>query len=254
VQTVDLTFTHQCEEVESLLLETPLVEKIVDTDRLMGQLLPGSTCIHEDELFISQDDHSMCLDTFVWDPGTIVSSMVSAQEDTTAHTGYNMIQRELAVDEDIQSHIGGPSGTIDNRHFETSTSAESVVWNSSDDIGIERYEVAPQHDYDQESPYLTGQLRSSEDMIMTSTRGIDDMHTLVADYCRRASVAHVSADEGFSMDDLHALKGRVSMMRIEYHHFLIDMDYLLRISEMYHEALREKELEVDIITQELERT
>jgi hypothetical protein len=40
VQTVDLTHTDQHEEIESQLLETPLVEKIVDTDRLMGHLLP----------------------------------------------------------------------------------------------------------------------------------------------------------------------------------------------------------------------
>jgi hypothetical protein len=32
------------------------------------------------------------------------------------------------------------------------------------------------------------------------------------------------------------------------------MDYLLRISEMYHEALRDQELEMDRITQELEST
>jgi hypothetical protein len=35
---------------------------------------------------------------------------------------------------------------------------------------------------------------------------------------------------------------------------LTDRDYLLRISEMYHEDLREKELEVDRLTQELEST
>jgi hypothetical protein len=35
---------------------------------------------------------------------------------------------------------------------------------------------------------------------------------------------------------------------------LTDRDYLLRIGEMYHEALREQELEVDRLTQELEST
>jgi hypothetical protein len=35
---------------------------------------------------------------------------------------------------------------------------------------------------------------------------------------------------------------------------LIDRDYILRIGETYHEALREQELEVDRLTQELERT
>jgi hypothetical protein len=32
------------------------------------------------------------------------------------------------------------------------------------------------------------------------------------------------------------------------------MDYLLRVGEMYHEALREQELEMDRLTQELEST
>jgi hypothetical protein len=35
---------------------------------------------------------------------------------------------------------------------------------------------------------------------------------------------------------------------------LIDRDYLLRIGEMYHEALREQELEMERLTQELEST
>jgi hypothetical protein len=74
---------------------------MVETDRLMEHLLPGSTCIDEDALFSIQDDHSMCLDTTIWDPGTYDSSRLSAQEDTTAHTGYNMIQRELAVEDDV---------------------------------------------------------------------------------------------------------------------------------------------------------
>ena len=89
--TVDLTHTDQHEEIESLLLETPLVEQIMETERLMGHLLPGSACIDEDALFINQDDHSTCLDTSTWDPGVDDSSRVSAQEDIAAHTGYNMI-------------------------------------------------------------------------------------------------------------------------------------------------------------------
>jgi hypothetical protein len=179
VQTVDLTHTDQHEEIESQLLETPLVEQIVETDRLMGHLLPGSACIDEDALFIGQDDHSTCLDTSIWDPGADDSSRVSAQEDTTAHTGYSMIQRELAVEDDVQSHIGGPSGTVDSGQFNTLSSAESVVGDSSVGTSSERYEVAPQHDYDQESHHLAGQLRVSEDMIMAATRRIDDMHALV---------------------------------------------------------------------------
>ena len=57
VQTFDLT--DQLEEIESQFLETSLVEQIVDADRLMEHLLPGSTCMDEDALCSSQDDHSV---------------------------------------------------------------------------------------------------------------------------------------------------------------------------------------------------
>jgi hypothetical protein len=58
-------------------------------------------------------------------------------------------------------------------------------------------------------------LRVSEDMIMASTKRFDDTHASVVDYYWRASMAHGSADEGFSMDDLHTLRERVSMMRTD---------------------------------------
>jgi hypothetical protein len=51
-QTIDLTHTKQNEEIESHLLETPLVEKIVDAERFMEQLLPRSAYMDEDALFI----------------------------------------------------------------------------------------------------------------------------------------------------------------------------------------------------------
>jgi hypothetical protein len=91
-------------------------------------------------------------------------------------------------------------------------------------------------------------------MIMVATRHNDDIHALMADYCWRASVACGSSDEGFSMDDFHTLRERVLMMRTDYQQLLSDRDYLLRIGEMYHEAPREKELEVEKLTQELEST
>jgi hypothetical protein len=254
LETVDLTHTDQHEEMESPLLETPLVEQIVETDRLMGHLLSGSACINEDALFISQDDHSTCLDTSIWDRGADDSSRVSAQEDTTAHTGYSMIQRELAIGDVMQSHIGGPSSTIDRGKFNILSSVESIFGNSRMDTSSEGCEVAPQKDYEQESHYLTGQLRVSEDMIMAATRRIDDTHALMTDYCWRASVTHDSADEGFATDDLHTLRERVSMMRTDYQQLLTGRDYLLGIGEMYHRALKEQELEVDKLTQELEST
>jgi hypothetical protein len=139
----------------------------------------------------------------------------------------------------MQWHIGGPSNIVDSGHFSTLSYAESVFRYSRVDTSSEGYEMAPQHDYDQESHHLAAQLRVSEDMIMAATRHSDDMQALMADYCWRASVAHGSLDEGFSMDDFHTLEERVSMMRIDYQQLLNDRAYLLRIGEMYHEALRE---------------
>ena len=67
-------------------------------------------------------------------------------------------------------------------------------------------------------------------------------------------MAHGSSDEGFSMEDFHTLRERVSMMRTNYQKLLTNRDYLLRIGEIYHEALREQELEMDRLTHELEST
>jgi hypothetical protein len=114
--------------------------------------------------------------------------------------------------------------------------------------------MAPQYDHDQESHHLAAQLRVSETMIRATTRRIDDMHAVMADYCRRASVAQGSSDGGFPMDDFHTLRERVSVMRTDYQQLLTDRDYLLRVGEMYHETLREQELEMDRLTQELEST
>jgi hypothetical protein len=218
VQTVDLTHTDQPEEIESQFLETPLVEQIGDVDRLMGHPLLGSTYIDEDALFSSQDDHSTCLDTSIWDPDADDSSRLSAQEDTIAHTRYNVIQGEIASSDGVQWHTRVPRNTVDSGQFNTLSYAESVFGDSRVDIsrtdsGSEEYEATPHHDHDQESHHLAAQLRVSEAMIMEATRHIDDMHAVMADYYWRASLAHGSLDEGFAMDDFHTLRGRVSMMR-----------------------------------------
>jgi hypothetical protein len=251
VQTGDLTHTDQLEEIESQLLETPLVEQIAEVDRLMEHLLPGSACSDEDALFSSQDDHSMCLDTAIWDPGADDSSRLSAQEDTTAHTGYSMTHRELAVEDDVQLRMGRPSGTVDSRQSNTLSSAESVV---SDGTSSERHEGVPQHDHDQEPHHLAAQLRASEAMIMAAARHIDDMQALMADCCWRASMAHDSLDEAFSIGDFHTLLERMSVMRSDFQQLLTDRDYLLVMSEMYYRALREQVLEMVRLTQELEST
>ena len=62
-------------------------------------------------------------------------------------------------------------------------------------------------------------------------------------------MAHGSSDGGFSMDEFHTLRERVSTMRADYQQLLTERDYLLGIGEMYYEVLREKELEVDKLTQ-----
>jgi hypothetical protein len=56
------------------------------------------------------------------------------------------------------------------------------------------------------------------------------------------------------MDDSHTLRERVSVMRTDCQQLLTDRDYLLRVGDMYHEAPRDKELEMDRLTQELEST
>jgi hypothetical protein len=153
MQVVDPTLTDQHEEIESHLLETPLVEQIVETNRFMEHLLPGSACMDGDALFSIQDEHSMCLDTAIWDPGADDSSRMSAQEDTTTHTRDSMILRELAVEDDVQLRMGRPSGTVVSGQFNMLSYAEIVfgdsrVDSSSTDSSSEGYEVAPQHDHD----------------------------------------------------------------------------------------------------------
>ena len=116
------------------------MEQIAEADRWMENLLPGSDFIDEDALFIIQDDHSMCLDTTIWDLGADYSSRLSAKEDTTTHTGYSVSQGEMASSDGMQWHIGVPSGTVDNRKFITLSSTESVV---SDGTSSERHEGYP---------------------------------------------------------------------------------------------------------------
>jgi hypothetical protein len=180
--------------MESQLLETPLVEKIAKDDRWMEHLLPGSDCNDEDALFSIQDDHSMCLDTTIWDPSANDSSRLSAQEDTTTHTGYSVSQGEMASSDGMQWHPGVPSSTGDSGQFIMSSYAEGVfgdsgVGTSRTDTSSEGSEMAPQYDHDQESHHLATQLRVSEAMIRAATRRIDDMHVVMADYNWRASVA-----------------------------------------------------------------
>jgi hypothetical protein len=91
-------------------------------------------------------------------------------------------------------------------------------------------------------------------MIMAATRCIDDTHALVANYCWRASMEQDSSDGGRVIDDFHTLRERAIVMRANYQQLLRDRDYLLEVGEMYHRALREQEVEVDLLTHKLVST
>ena len=109
----------------------------------------------------------------------------------------------------MQLHTGVPSGTLDSGQFSTLSYAESVFGDSKVDIsrtdnGGEGYEVAPQHDHDQESHHLEAQLRVSEDMIMAATRCIDDMHALmvVLTACLAQRSTHYHEDYSMSETEM----------------------------------------------------
>jgi hypothetical protein len=253
-ETVDLTHTYRYGERESPLLEIPFLDQVVETGNLIGYSLLGPVHSDEGALCMGRDDHISCLDTSVWDPGADDISRVSTQEDTTTHTGYNAIPMGVAVGDGVQWHTGGLSSIVDSGKFSALSFEKCVVGDSIVDSTSEGHEVEPQRDCDQESRHWMGQLRVSEDMIMAATRCMDNTHALVADYCWRASMAHDSSNGGFSMDDFHTLRERVTMMRVDYQQLLMDKDYLLEVGEMYRRALREHELEVDRLTHELVST
>jgi hypothetical protein len=146
------------------------MDQVVETDSLLGHLLLGSLYSDEDALLIGRDDHSTCLDTSVWDPGADDISRVSAQKDTSAHTGYSAIQMGVAIGDGMQRHTRGLSSTMDSGQLCTLYFEEFVVKDSIIDTSSERHEVTPQQGCDQESQHLTGQLRVSEDMIMAAPR------------------------------------------------------------------------------------
>jgi hypothetical protein len=210
LEIVDLTHTYQYEESESPLLDIPLMDQVVETDSLLGHLLPGSIYSDDDTLLIGRDDHSTCLDTSVWDPGADDISRVSAHEDIAAHTGYSVIQMGVAIGDGVQWPTGGLSSIVDSGQFSALSFEECVVEDSIVDTSSEEHEVEPQRDCDQGSRHWTRQLRVSEDMIMAATRCIDDTHALVAGYCWRASMAHDSSDRGLTIDDFHTLMERVT--------------------------------------------
>jgi hypothetical protein len=91
-----------------------LLDMVMETDSLIGYSLPRAVHSDEGALCMGRDDHIPCLDTSVWGPGVDDISRVSAQEDTTSHTGYNEIQMGVTVGDGVQWHTRGLSGTVDS--------------------------------------------------------------------------------------------------------------------------------------------
>jgi hypothetical protein len=98
---------------------------------------------------------------------------------------------------------------------------------------------------------LARQLKVSENMIVTSMRHRGDTHTLVANYYWRASRAHNSLGGEPPLADFQMLREAVVVIKSNYLHLLSDRDHLLMLREMYQDALKVKEEEVDRLTQEL---
>jgi hypothetical protein len=114
------------------------MDQVVETDSLLGHLLPGSIYSDEDALLIGRDDHSTCLDTSVWDLGADDVSRVSAQKDTTAHTRYSAIQMGVAIGDGVQCHTRGLNSTVDSGQFNALSFEECVVGDSIVDTSSER--------------------------------------------------------------------------------------------------------------------
>jgi hypothetical protein len=126
----------------------------LETDRFMEHLLPGSAYSDEYALLISWDDPNMCLDTSICDLGACDNNGVSAQEDTTTHTRYDVIYMEITSSDGVQWHTRGPNNTKNNGQFNMLSYVEGVLGDSRVDTSMtdtinEGYEVAPQHDCDQ---------------------------------------------------------------------------------------------------------
>ena len=111
-----------------------------------------------------------------------------------------------------------------------------------------------EEDCSHEPHHWTGQLKVSEDKIVTTMRHFYETHTLVADYCWKASRSRDSLGGEPPLADFQALREEMVVMKSNYLHLLSDRDHLLMFGEMYHDVLKGKEEEVDRLTQELKIT
>jgi hypothetical protein len=169
------------------------------------------------------------------------------------------VREELAVDEipcevdlisqEVFLSDVGQSGTTDVGAY---SDEDSTV-----DLGSRSHKVALQHDVDVcscESHHLTGPLKVREDKIVVAMRHLDDTHTLVDDFCWRATMAQDSLGGDLSLAGFISLKEAMVVTRSNYLHLLADKDYLLAVGGVYQGALEGEEHEVDRLTRELVNT
>jgi hypothetical protein len=84
------------------------------------------------------------------------------------------------------------------------------------DLGSKSHKVGLQHDVDVcscEPHHLTRQLKVCKDMIVAAMRHLDDTHTLVADFCWRATMAQDMLGGDFSLADFITLKEAMVVTR-----------------------------------------
>jgi hypothetical protein len=139
LELVEKTHIYQYEEREQPLLEIPLLDQVMEIDNLIGYSLPGPVHSDEGALYMGRDDHISCLDTSVWGPGAYDISRVSAQEDTTSQTGYNVIQMGVAVGDGVQScwHRGKTQGSALTVHQQALTTGPFDNTCKVDEVSLE---------------------------------------------------------------------------------------------------------------------
>ena len=77
------------------------------------------------------------------------------------------------------------------------------------------------------------QLKVSEDMIVTTMRHLDEMHTLVVDFYWRVLEAHDCFLGEPPLAYFHTLREAMVVIKFNYLHLLTDRVHLLMLGEMY---------------------
>jgi hypothetical protein len=111
-------------------------------------------------------------------------------------------------------------------------------------------------DSSHESHHLTGKLKVSEDMIIAAIKHFDDTHKLMENCCWKEEPpgTHKNFEGELSLAYFQALREALVVMKSNYLHLLSDRDHLLMLDEIYFDALKGKEEEVDKLTHGLKVT